>query len=136
LISFISVNFKNELMKDVSMFSPGTYAYDPVFRSYQYDPEVPKNWPRRVTRMTPDKFRHYAVWLRRLWEKRIQRDLKKVGLDAQLNKIEWQSCLTKWLAGEPKDLDMNEMGWGMATPWCMGMTTRCDHQPPYGFNAG
>ena len=34
------------------------------------------------------------------------------------------------------DIAMNEMGWGMATPYWTGTATRCDFHPPNGFNTG
>jgi ABC-type transport system substrate-binding protein len=66
----------------------------------------------------------------------VQRDLKKAGINAKLNLIEWQTYLTKWLAGMTEDIEMNEMTWGMATAWWTGTVARCDHQPPNGFNSG
>jgi peptide/nickel transport system substrate-binding protein len=123
---------------EYGMLNPGTYAYDPGFKPFSYDPEKAKKllaeagYPNGL-QLDFDIFQYgYGE----VWEKWIQRDLKKVGIDAKLNKIEWQTYLNKWLKGMPVDLQMNEMGWGMATPWWTSTVVRCDSQPPGGFNTG
>ena len=119
------------------MLSEGTYAFDPDFVSYPYDPEGAKKLLAEAGAEGIElEFDIFQYGYGEVWEKQIQRDLKKVGIKLNLNKIEWQAYLNKWLAGMPEDIDMNEMGWGMATPYWTGFHTRCDHRPPNGFNGG
>jgi len=165
-IFFISFNMKNEVMQDVrvrkainmaidregiarevmhntgkaeyGILSPGTTAYDPSFRSFPYDPEGAKQLLAEAgyadgLQIDYDIFQYGTGELVEKW---VQRDLKKVGIDTKMTLIEWQTYLTKWLAGAAPELEMNQMSWGMATAWWTGTVSRCDHQPPNGFNVG
>ena len=133
----ISRDIMMNTSKPACMLSEGTYAFDPDFVSYPYDPEgARKLLAEAGAEGIALEFDIFQYGYGEVWEKAIQRDLKKVGIDLKLNKIEWQSYLNKWLAGMPEDIAMNEMGWGMATPYWTGFHTRCDYRPPNGFNGG
>lgn len=82
------------------------------------------------------EFDIYEYGYNEVWEKWIQRDLKKVGVDVKLNKIEWITYLGKWVQGMPEGLQMNEVGWGWSIPYWTQAMSRCDSQPPHGFNVG
>ena len=62
----------------------------------------------------------------------IQRDLKKIGVDLELQKFEWVTYMGKWAAGMPEDIGMNEIGWGMSTPAGINIVSRCDTVAPNG----
>lgn len=120
------------------MLSRGTTAYRPGDATWGYDPERAKEllaeagYPDGLT-ITFD-IPQYGYG--ELVEKWVQRDLKKVGIDAQINKMEWLAYLDKWNAGMPDELEMNVIGWGQQTASWTGLVTRCDRFPWDGSNVG
>ena len=166
VIYFIAFNFKNPAMADVrvrkainmaidrenissnimagaskpawGMLSAGTYAYDPDFVSYPYDPEGAKKLLAEAGYADGLEldFDIFQYGYGEVWEKQIQRDLKKVGITVNLNLLEWGAYLQKWLAGMPEDLEINEMGWGQPTPGWTTFHTLCDGHPPASMNIG
>lgn len=123
---------------EYGMLSPGTDAYDPNFRSYGYDPEGARKLLAEAG--YPNGFKmvyqlpQYGTG--EVVETWIQRDLKKIGIDAELRKYEWVTYMGLWAAGMPPDIGMNEIGWGMSAPAWIGIVTRCDSWPPNGENSG
>ena len=120
------------------MLSRGTYAHDPDYRGLGYDPEGARALLAEAG---------YADGLEidfdipqygygELLEKWIQRDLKKVGINVKINKMEWLAYLDKWNAGMPEELEMNEIGWGQQIPGWLGLIGRCDRHPWDGSNVG
>jgi len=123
---------------EYGMLSAGTFAYDPDYKPYPYDPEGAKNLLAEAgygdgLELT---FEIFDYGWNEAWEKWIQRDLKKVGVDVKLNKLEWMTYLGKWLQGMPEGVAMNSMGWGWSVPYWTAHATRCDHHPPNGVNGG
>ena len=123
---------------EYGMLSPGTYAYKAGYQPFKYDPEGAKALLAEAG-YGPDKplkleFDIYEYGYNEVWEKWIQRDLKKVGIEVKLNKIEWITYLGKWLKGMEPTVHMNEIGWGWSIPFWTQMMARCDSQPPNGFN--
>ncbi len=120
------------------MMSPGTFAYDPNFTFYNFDPEKAKallaeagygdgleiNW---------DIYQYGTGELVESW---IQRDLKKVGIDANIQKYEWIAYLRRWASGMPEDIAMNHIGWGMTYPAFIRIVASCKSFPPNGVNSG
>ena len=123
---------------EMGMLSPGTYAYKPGYAPIKYDPEGAKALLAEAG--YPDglelDFDIYEYGYNEVWEKSIQRDLRKVGINAKLNKIEWITYMGKWLQGMPEELQMNEIGWGWTIPFWTQVMSRCDYHPPNGFNVG
>ena len=123
---------------EYGMLSPGTDAYDPSFTSYKYDPEAAKRLLADAG--YPNGFKMVFELAQsgtgELVESWIQRDLKKVGIEVELQKFEWITYMGKWAGGMPAEIGMNEIGWGMTTPAWIGIVARCDSAPPGGINSG
>jgi peptide/nickel transport system substrate-binding protein len=130
--------YKKTGRAEYGLLSPGTYAYDPEFKSYRYDPEQAKKllaeagYPNGFS-MVYELPQYGTGELVETW---IQRDLKKVGIDVQLRKYEWVTYLGLWAKGMQDGVGMNEIGWGMSTPAWVGIVSRCDTLPPNGENSG
>ncbi len=121
------------------MLNAGTYAHDPDFAAYEYDPEKAKALLAEAGLEPGELVLNFDVMrygYDELVEKWVQRDLKKVGIEMRLNKMEWLAYLDKWNAGMPDDVDTNEMIWGQQTPYWTSMSLQCRRQPPNGFNTG
>ncbi len=120
------------------MLNAGTYAYDPDFVSYTYDPEKARELLAEAgyTDGLDLDFDVMIYGTGELTEKWIQRDLKKVGINVNLNKLEWLAYLDKWVPGMPDEVHMNEMIWGEQTPRWTAFGYRCDRVPPHGNNIG
>jgi peptide/nickel transport system substrate-binding protein len=122
------------------MLNAGTYAHDPDFVSYTYDPDKARALLAEAgydedNRLSLD-FDVMIYGTGELLEKWVQRDLKKVGIDLNLNMMEWLAYLDKWVPGMPDDVDLNEMVWGEQTPRWTAFGYRCDRVPPHGNNIG
>ncbi len=129
---------KNTGRAEYGMLSPGTYAYQDGYKPFNYDPEGAKKLLAEAGYNDDNpleiNFDIYEYGYNEVWEKWIQRDLKKVGIKVKLNKIEGITYLGKWLKGMVPDVHMNEIGWGWSIPFWTQMMARCDSQPPGGFN--
>jgi peptide/nickel transport system substrate-binding protein len=119
------------------MLNAGTYAHDPNYVSNKYDPEGAKALLKEagVENLTLT-FDLPKYGFGELVEKWIQRDLKKVGIETQLNIMEWLAYLDKWNPGMPEDVAINDIIWGEQTPQWTAMSYRCDRHPPNGWNNG
>jgi peptide/nickel transport system substrate-binding protein len=133
----------HEILRDTGraeqgMLSPGTFAYEPGFVAAPYDPEAARALLVEAGHGEglAIEFDIYEYGYNEAWEKWIQRDLKKIGIDVKLNKIEWITYLGKLAQGMPEGLQMNEIAWGWSVPYWTQVVSRCDSQPPYGFNIG
>jgi peptide/nickel transport system substrate-binding protein len=165
-IWYVSINVKHPILKDVrvrqalnyalnreelakqvfqgtatpawGILSRGTYAFDPSFRAYEYNPEKAKKlltdagYPSGfdLTFQIPQ----YGNG--ELWEQWLQRDLKKVGVNLKIEKYEWISYMHEWTQGLKDTVGINEMGWGESIPSWAARQTRCDTAPPNGTNVG
>ena len=120
------------------MLSPGTFAYDPDFTYYEYDPEKAKallaeaGYPDGIE-INWDIYQYGTGELVESW---IQRDLKKVGIDVNIQKYEWIAYLRRWASGMPEDIAMNHIGWGMTYPSFIRIVASCGSFPPNGVNSG
>ncbi len=165
-IFYIAINMKNPIMQDkrvrqamiygfnreamteelmrgtatpaYGMLSRGTYAFDPDFKMYEYDPEKAKALLAEAG--YPDGFEIdmeiFKYGLGELSEQWFQRDMANIGIKVNLIKNEWIAYLGKWAAGMPEETGMNTMGWGMSIPSWTGVVSRCTLQPPNGVNSG
>ena len=120
------------------MLNAGTYAYDPNFVSYTYDPDKARELLAEAGHADglDLDFDVMIYGTGELMEKWIQRDLKKVGINLALNKMEWLAYLDKWVAGMPDELHINEILWGEQVPRWTAFNYRCDRVPPHGNNIG
>jgi len=123
---------------EYGMLSPGTDVYDPSFSSYNYDPEAAKKLLAEAGYANGFKavYQLPQYGTGEIVETWIQRDLKKIGIDLELQKFEWVTYMGKWAAGMPEDIGMNEIGWGMSTPAWIDIVSRCDTVSPNGENSG
>jgi peptide/nickel transport system substrate-binding protein len=120
------------------ILSRGTPAFDPNFRAYEYNPDKAKKllaeagYPNGfdITYQIPQ----YGSG--ELWEQWLQRDLKKIGVNATIQKFEWISYMHEWTQGLKETVGINEMGWGESIPSWVARQTRCDVAPPNGTNVG
>ncbi len=165
-ILFMHLNFKHEALKDKrvrqainmaidkeglineiyagtgrvehGILSPGTFAYDPTFTFYEYDPEKAKELLAEAgygdgLELNWDIYQYGTGELVESW---IQRDLKKVGIDAKIQKFEWIAYLRRWASGMTEDVAMNHIGWGMTYPSFIRIIASCGSFPPNGVNSG
>ncbi|MBM3583970.1 MAG: hypothetical protein FJX36_05925, partial [Alphaproteobacteria bacterium] len=117
------------------MLNAGTYAHDPNYVSYKYDPEGAKALLKAAgAESLTISFELPKYGFGELVEKWIQRDLKKVGIETELNVMEWLAYLDKWNPGMPDDVAINDLIWGEQTPQWTAQSYRCDRHPPNGWN--
>ena len=120
------------------MLSPGTFAYDPDVRFYDYDPAKAKALLAEAGH--PDGFELnwdiFQYGTGELVESWIQRDLKKVGIDVKIQKFEWIAYLRRWASGMEEDIGMNHINWGMTYPSFIRIVASCGSFPPNGVNSG
>ena len=123
---------------EYGMLSPGTFAYDPSFKSYDYDPEGAKALLAEAG--YPDGFEinfdTAQYGLGDVVTQWLARDLGKIGIKVNMKRYEWISYLGVWASGMKEDVAMNEIGWGMTVPSWIGIVSRCTSQPPGGVNSG
>ena len=123
---------------EYGMLSPGTDAYDPAFRSYKYDPDAAKKLLAEAG--YPNGFKmvyqlpQYGTG--EVVETWIQRNLKAIGVDAEMRKYEWVTYMGLWAKGMSADVGMNEIGWGMSTPAWINIVVSCSSWSPNGENSG
>ena len=130
--------FKGTARGEMGMLAAGNFAYDPNFKPFPYDPEGAKKLLAEAgfKEGTELEFDLFDYGWGEQWEKWVQRDLKKVGINVKLNKMEWISYLGKWLQGMKNPTAMDSMGWGWSVPLWTTLVTRCDTQAPNGWNMG
>ena len=123
---------------EYGMLSPGTFAYDPDFKSYDYDPEGAKallaeaGYPNGFE-INFDTAQYGLGDVVTQW---LARDLEKIGIKVNMKKYEWVTYMGVWASGMEEDVAMNEIGWGMTVPSWVGIVSRCSSQPPNGVNSG
>lgn len=120
------------------MLSAGTFAYDPSFEMYPYDPDKARQLLAEAG--YPDGFElnmdTMIYGFNELYEQYFQRDMAAIGIKVNLNKSEWIAYLNKWAGGMDSQLGLNTMGWGQTIPGWTGAVSRCTAQPPNGINTG
>jgi peptide/nickel transport system substrate-binding protein len=120
------------------MLSAGTFAFDPAFDMYQYDPDKARALLAEAG--YPDGFdvnmEIFIYGLGELSEQWFQRDMAAIGINVNLIKNEWIAYLGKWAAGLNDDTGMGTMGWGTSVPSWTSVVSRCTGHPPNGVNSG
>ncbi|WP_281039517.1 MULTISPECIES: ABC transporter substrate-binding protein [unclassified Rhizobium] len=122
-----------------SMINPGNAAFDSEYAPYDYDPAKAKALLAEAGYTDGDIKLNVdipQVGDGELVEKWVQRDLRAIGIEVSLNRIEWLAYLNKWNGGMPAGVDANTQTWGQMTPQWTAMTYSCGMQPPNGWNVG
>lgn len=65
----------------------------------------------------------------------IQEDLAEVGINAEIETMEWVSYLSRYAEGAG-DAQMMQFSWGMTTPFWIHMVTHSNESSPEGRNGG
>jgi peptide/nickel transport system substrate-binding protein len=66
----------------------------------------------------------------------IQRNLKEVGIDMELQTSEWISYLANYTNGMQADVGMNQMSSGRTSPFFLAIIAHSAFKAPGGFNSG
>lgn len=119
-----------------SMLPAGSPSYDPEFPGYKYDPQGAKallaqaGYPNGFSTqiMISEVAEREAVW--------IQRNLREVGIDLKINKLDFTSFGGKWAAGLNEPDGMTLASWGMSADYWIDLVARSTRQPPAGVNNG
>ncbi len=120
------------------MLSAGTFAYDPSFEMYPYDPDKARALLAEAG--YADGFdinmEIFIYGLGELSEQWFQRDMAAIGINVNLIKNEWIAYLGKWAAGLDENTGLNTMAWGTSIPSWTSVVSRCTAHPPNGVNSG
>ena len=125
-----------------SIVAPGGPVYDPDFTMYEYDLEKAKQLMAESS--CADGFT--SKWLvptggsgniipvpMAEW---IQRDLRAIGVDIELETYEWQTYLGFWWKGIQPGEAAYMMSWGAVTPYFMDIAAHSKWFAPDGSNIG
>jgi peptide/nickel transport system substrate-binding protein len=133
---------KNTATPAHSMLSPATAAYDPGYRPYPYNPEAAKKllaeagYPQgfKTTLETSTAGSGQMIPVSMIeW---IQRDLKKIGITANIKTYEWVSYIGMLFKGRPAGTGASQLSWGMTSNYWNDIVFRSTRQPPHGVNYG
>ena len=120
------------------MLSAGTFAFDPTFKMYEYDPDKARALLAQAG--YPDGFdvnmEIFIYGLNELSEQWFQRDMAAIGINVKLTKNEWIAYMGKWAKGLTNEVGLGTMAWGTSMPSWTGVVSRCDTHPPQGVNSG
>jgi peptide/nickel transport system substrate-binding protein len=118
-----------------SMLPASSPSYDPDLKGYTYDPDGARALLKQAGHdsgfstqiLIPEVSDSVAQW--------IQRNLKDVGIDLIINKLDYNTYSGKWSAGLVED-GMTTTEWGMTSDYWIDLVTRSTRQPPKGANVG
>jgi peptide/nickel transport system substrate-binding protein len=129
---------RNTVTPAYGMLSAGTFAYDPNFTMYEYNPDKAKALLAEAGyakgfEVNMDTF---IYGLGELYEQWFQRDMAAIGIKVNLNKFEWISYIGRWSKGMDENTGLNTMGWGQSVPSFTSVVSRCTATPSNGLNSG
>lgn len=125
-----------------TMVSPGAVIHDPDNKWYEYDPEKAKelmkeagleNGFKTTLQTSVDGSGQLLPVDIAEW---IQRDLKEIGIDLELDTKEWITYYSSYSDGMASDVGMNQMSSGRTSPYFLSMVAHSEFVAPGGFNSG
>ncbi|HBY97514.1 MAG: ABC transporter substrate-binding protein [Ardenticatenaceae bacterium] len=119
-----------------SILPASSPSYDPDFPGYAYDPQAARELLAKAGHadgfstqiMISEVWQDVAVW--------IQRNLKEIGIDVTLNKLDFATFGGKWAAGLEEPNGMTLASWGMTADYWIDLVSRSTRWPPDGVNNG
>ncbi len=118
---------------------PGCNAYDAAFKGYDYDPEKAKalvaaaGYPDGVdVTFRVAEYGQYGDAV----VARMQQEWKEVGINLNLEKMEWVTYMHAWASGLPPEHGGLQLGWGMSADYWLQLISHSKFQSPNGTNSG
>lgn len=118
---------------------PGCNAFDPNFAGWGYDPEQAKalvaqaGYPDGVdVTFRVAEYGQYGDAV----VARMQQDFKAVGINLNLEKMEWVTYMHAWANGLPPEHGGLQLGWGMSADYWLQLISHSKFQSPNGTNSG
>ncbi|MBL8128266.1 MAG: ABC transporter substrate-binding protein [Thermomicrobiales bacterium] len=118
---------------------PGCNAYSADFKGFEYDPE------RAKALVTEAGFPDGAAVTFRVSEygqygdavvARMQQEWGQVGINLELEKMEWVTYMHAWANGLPPEHGGLQLGWGMSADYWLQLISHSKFQSPNGTNSG
>ena len=133
---------KNTATPAYSMLSPATLAFDPSYTPYPYNPDAakkllaeagyPNGFETTLETSTAGSGQMIPVSMIE-W---IQRDLKKIGITANIKTYEWVTYVGMLFKGRPAGTGGAQLSWGMTSNYWNDIVFRSTRQSPNGVNFG
>jgi peptide/nickel transport system substrate-binding protein len=118
---------------------PGCNAYDPEFKGYDYDPEKAKALLAEAgyadgvdVTFRVAEYGQYGDAV----VSRMQQEWKEIGLNLNLEKMEWVTYMHAWANGLPPEHGGLQLGWGMSADYWLQLISHSKFQSPNGTNSG
>jgi peptide/nickel transport system substrate-binding protein len=133
---------KNTATPAFSMLSPATLAYDPSYKPFPYNPEAAKKllteagYPRGFETTLETSTAGSGQMIPVSMIEWIQRDLKKIGINAKIKTYEWVAYIGMLFKGRPAGTGASQLSWGMTSNYWNDIVFRSTRQPPKGVNYG
>jgi peptide/nickel transport system substrate-binding protein len=118
---------------------PGCNAYSADFAGFKYDPERAKalvaeaGFPdgANVT-FRVSEYGQYGDAV----VARMQQEWGEVGINLELEKMEWVTYMHAWASGLPPEHGGLQLGWGMSADYWLQLISHSKFQSPNGTNSG
>lgn len=117
-----------------SMLPLNSPSFDPDFAGREYNPDEARRLLAQAGH--PDGFQTQML-INQTYEdiaQVIQRDLAEIGIDVEIDQVDFPTFSTAWAAGLESPHTMTFAGWGMTADYWIDVMTRSSRQPPNGTN--
>ncbi|MFM9107183.1 MAG: ABC transporter substrate-binding protein [Chloroflexota bacterium] len=118
---------------------PGCNAYDAAFKGYDYDPEKAKALVAEAgyadgvdVTFRVAEYGQYGDAV----VARMQQEWKEIGINLNLEKMEWVTYMHAWANGLPPEHGGLQLGWGMSADYWLQLISHSKFQSPNGTNSG